>query len=463
MRARLFRTTSVRLAGLGVGVATLSAGIMFGVIYFGTIGAVRATLDGDIGNEIAEITIDGARTPLPVVAAGVRAAIAEPPAGTFYLLTGRDGRVIAGNIVIAMPRPGWHDLAARRDHEFAPHITDLRARVEKVGASGAMLLVAENATTLVELDALIRRSFILAFAITLLVGMGAGIGFGRRALARIEAVSAAGETIMKGDFTRRIPVSRAGDEFDHLAAVINTMLARIEALMGNLRAVGDEIAHDLRSPLARLRESLELLLIDRTPEHLTPARVVPAIEDAIVQVDATLALAAGILRLAQIESGARRAGFALIDLTSLLNEVGETYEAVAEDAGMRLETDIARGLATQGDAALLTQCFANLLENAITHANPADGGDGRIDLAAHRAGDEIIVRIADRGPGIPVARRAEALRRFGRLDASRTSGGHGLGLPLAAAIASLHESGLVLDATGPGERGLSVTLALRAV
>lgn len=458
MKPRLFRTTSVRLATLGVGFATLSTGIVFAIVYLGTLGAIRATIDADIDNEIAEITTQGPTTPLPAITAAVRGAIAAPPGGTFYLLTDPTGHPIAGNLAIPMPRPGWHNLTAPASHPFAPHITNLRARAEPLGTTGATLLVAENATILVELDQLIRRSFILAFIVTLALGLAGGIAFGRRALSRIEAVSEAGETIMKGDLTRRIPLSKAGDEFDHLATVINTMLARIEDLMNNIRAVGDEIAHDLRSPLARLRESLELLLLD--PTRLTPARIVPAIEDAITQVDATLALAAGILRLAQIESGARRTGFAPIDLTTLLTEIAETYEAVAEDAGTTLLTTIDPNLTIEGDATLLTQCLANLLENAITHGRATSPAPSTIHLTARSTPPTITIAIADNGPGIPAPRHAEALRRFGRLDPSRTTTGHGLGLPLAAAIATLHDTTLTLTPTHPDSHGLTVTLIL---
>ncbi len=447
MRPRLFQTTSVRLAALGVGLASASAAVVFGVIYLGTLGALRTTLDTDIDNEISEIMVFGARTPPGVVAAGVRAAIAEPPTGTFFRLDDAKGRLIAGDLTLPMPTPGWHDLVAQHGAALAGHIRVLRARVERIGGGGT-LLVAADATMLDELDELIRRSFLIGFGITLAIGLAAGIGFGRRALARVEAVSAAGEEIMAGDFTRRIPLSGSGDEFDHLARGINAMLARIEQLMGNIRAVGDEIAHDLRSPLARLRESLELMLRSGDPAVL-PA----ALTDAIAQVDAALALSAGILRLAQIESGARRASFAMLDLSRLLEDIAETYETVAEDAGAVLTARIAPGLALAGDAALLNQLFANLIENAITHGGPGTA----IIVTAGRDDGGIAVSVADDGPGIPPERHAEALRRFGRLDASRSREGHGLGLALVAAIVGLHDGTMVLrasrdDAERPGLR-----------
>jgi signal transduction histidine kinase len=419
MRARLFQTTSVRLAALGVGLASASAAVVFGVIYVGTLGALRATLDTDIDNEISEIMVAGVRTPPAVIAAGVRAAIAEPPTGTFYRLDDAAGRLVAGDIALAMPAPGWHDITVRDGVVSGSHIRALRIRVERVSGGGT-LLVAADATMLDELDELIRRSFLIGFGITLAIGLAAGIGFGQRALARVAAVSAAGEEIMAGDFTRRIPLSGSGDEFDHLA---------------------------------RLRESLELMISDPDPVRL-PA----ALADAIAQVDAALALSAGILRLAQIESGARRSSFATLDLSRLLEDIAETYESVAEDTGATLVADIAPGLTLAGDAALLNQLFANLIENAIKH-----GGDGAaISLSARLVPGLIVVVVTDDGPGIAPGLRGEALRRFGRLDPSRAGDGHGLGLPLAAAIAALHDGTLTLghardDATRPG---LAVTMTL---
>ncbi|EGO95010.1 HAMP domain-containing sensor histidine kinase, partial [Acidiphilium sp. PM] len=228
---------------------------------------------------------------------------------------------------------------------------------------GASLLVGVDGTMIRRLNDLIRRSFLIGFGLTLSLGLAAGIGFGRKALARVNAVSLASREIMAGDLSRRIPLAGTGDEFDRLAETVNAMLDRMQHLMENLGAVGNDIAHDLRSPLARLRETLELAL--RDPD---PAAAGAAIAEAIAQVDGALALCGAILRLAQIETGARRASFSDIDLTDLLDRLVETYETVAEEAGHRLAAHVPRGLAIRGDAQLLNQMFANLIENAITHA-----------------------------------------------------------------------------------------------
>ena len=437
----MLRTTGFRLAVLGATLASLTAGIVFALIYYSTLGAMRAALDADIRNEVSEIMTPGQAISRAAVISAIQDALSEPHAGMFYAFTKPNGQLIAGNLPVKRLRPGWHSLTAPENGVFAPHVRVIRGRARRAG--GGILFVGENATMLNELDELIRRSFAIGFGFTLLIGLGVGLFFGRRALFRIEAIGATSREIMAGDLTRRLALSGTGDEFDHLAEAINAMLARIETLMENIRQVGNELAHDLRSPLGRLRETLELAL--REPE---PARMQGAVEEAIIQVDDSLALFAAILRLAQIESGARRASFTRIDLSALLVSVAETYELVAEEAGQSLAASIAPRLSLHGDAALLTQLFANLIENAVRHC-PRGAGITLVAMAAAQA-TEVAVR--DDGPGIPPERLPLVLRRFGRLDTSRNSEGHGLGLPLAVAIAELHDARLTLEDAEPGLR-----------
>lgn len=452
----ILRTSGVRLASLGVGLAVMGAVVVFLVIYYGTLGSLRATLDATVSNEITEILPRGQATSAELAATGVRDALAKRPARIFYLLTAANGRRLAGDLHLAMPTPGWHTLDTG-GAAFAKGVTALRARVVPLDG-GAHLLVAADATTIHRLTVLIGRSFLIGFGITLGLGLVAGIAFGRRALARVDAVSMASDEIMAGDFSRRLPLAGTGDEFDRLAELVNAMLGRIESLMDNLRVVGDEIAHDLRSPLARLRETLELAL--RAPD---PAQTDAAIGEALAQADAALALCGAILRLSQIESGARRASFTVIDLGDLLLRLAETYETVAEEGGYHFTATIAPDLTIVGDAALLNQLFANLIENTMTHA----GAGARIGLSARRRHgsdsnvETVEVRIADDGPGIPAGRRSDAMRRFGRLDQARHTAGHGMGLPLAGAIAGLHDATLVLEDTEPGRDRPGLTVVLR--
>ena len=450
----ILRTSGVRLAALGAAVAAMGAVIVFVVIYYGTLGSLRQTLDASVTNEIGEILPQGPATPPAVAAIAIRAALAQRPSRIFYALAGPNGAPLAGNLRFPPPAPGWHTLDAPEADAFAPGVTELRVLVVRL-RGGASLLVGVDGTMIRRLNDLIRRSFLIGFGLTLSLGLAAGIGFGRKALARVNAVSLASREIMAGDLSRRIPLAGTGDEFDRLAETVNAMLDRMQHLMENLGAVGNDIAHDLRSPLARLRETLELAL--RDPD---PAAAGAAIAEAIAQVDGALALCGAILRLAQIETGARRASFSDIDLTDLLDRLVETYETVAEEAGHRLAAHVPRGLAIRGDAQLLNQMFANLIENAITHA----GSAARIGLVARADPAGVTVRLTDDGPGIAPDRRGAALRRFGRLDPARHRPGYGLGLPLSAAIADLHDARFTLDAAAPGadRPGLAVTLVFPA-
>jgi signal transduction histidine kinase len=253
---------------------------------------------------------------------------------------------------------------------------------------------------------------------------------------------------MAGDFARRLPEAGTGDELDRLTATINAMLARIEALMAALRQVTNDVAHDLRGPLARLRQRLEGALA--APRE--PAADAATLEAALSELDQVLATFAAMLRIAQVEAGVRRGAFAPLDLSALVAAVAEAYAPVAEDQGAELVAEVAPGQRITGDAALLRQLLANLIENALAHG----GAAVRIRVRL-RPGP--VLEVADDGPGIPPEERAKVLRRFYRLDRSRGTPGTGLGLALVAAVAALHDARLSLGDAGPG---LRVTLDLGA-
>jgi signal transduction histidine kinase len=270
-------------------------------------------------------------------------------------------------------------------------------------------------------------------------------------LRRIEAVSQTSRDIVGGDLQRRIPGRGSGDEFDHLAASLNAMLDRIQTLMEGLRQVSNDIAHDLRTPLTRLRQRLELA--QRRGGVATSSGTV--LEDALHDIDTILETFGALLRIAQIESGARVAGFTELDLGELLRTVTEIYQPSLEEKCQALVVQIDDALRVKGDRELLTQMFANLLENAVRHSPP----HARVELSARRLGAMIEVSIADNGPGIAPEFRHKVLQRFFRLEASRSTPGNGLGLSLVEAIARLHESELALSDHEPG---LRVNITLRA-
>lgn len=270
----------------------------------------------------------------------------------------------------------------------------------------------------------------------------------RRLERRLARVSAAAQDVMDGNLSRRLPIAGRGDEFDRLAGAVNAMLARIEALVDGLQATTTSIAHDLRSPLFRLRQELETAAA-RSREPVADAATLDA---GLAELDDVLATFSALLRIARAEAGLRGAGFKVVDLSALARGMADTYQAVAEEAGKSLQAAIPPGVHVDGDAALLRQAVANLLENALTHG----GAQSWLELLP---GSRPALQVSDDGPGIPASEHGRVLERFYRLDRSRNTPGTGLGLALVAAVAKLHGASLHLDDAKPG---LRVTLQFPA-
>jgi signal transduction histidine kinase len=288
-----------------------------------------------------------------------------------------------------------------------------------------------------------------SLSVTFVLALSGGAFMSVNVLRRVDAIGRASRDIMAGDLDRRIPTNGSNDEFDQLSAGLNAMLDRIQSLMAGLQQVSTDIAHDLRTPLTRMRQRLELA-IRRAAD---PADLRGALDQSIADIDSILATFSALLRIAQVQAGTRRAGFARVDLTEVLRRVVEAYQPVAEERGQSLlndtDDDIDReGADISGDRDLLTQLAANLVENAIRHA-PA-GACIRVQVAL--AGGQPALVVADNGPGIPADQRDTVRARFYRLESSRTTPGSGLGLAMVTAIAALHEAHLVLEDNDPGLR-----------
>jgi hypothetical protein len=260
---------------------------------------------------------------------------------------------------------------------------------------------------------------------------------------RLERLNVSIHTIMDGRLEQRVPVIGMDGEFDRLSANLNRMLDRIEALMTGMRQVSTDIAHDLRTPITRLRQHLEQAIARDgapVPQHV--------IEDALAQIDEIMTIFSALLRIGAIEAGAGRARFQLVDLSEIMYRVLLAYQPFAEDTGKSIAGAIDHGLLVNGDADMLAQMFTNLIENALIHTPPG----AQIALALHKVGDTITAEFSDNGPGIPVEERENVLRRFYRLNTSRSDNGAGLGLALVAAIADLHGAHLALCDAHPGLR-----------
>uniref|UniRef100_UPI00258C8D2F sensor histidine kinase n=1 Tax=uncultured Methylobacterium sp. TaxID=157278 RepID=UPI00258C8D2F len=278
-----------------------------------------------------------------------------------------------------------------------------------------------------------------------LSGLG-GLVLAGRARRRLATTEVAVAEVMRGDLGRRLPVGRANDEFDRLAGTVNRMLDEIEHLVHEVQSVGDAVAHDLRTPLTRLRARLE-----RSREQATSvAELHAAIDQGLAWIDQTLAMVTAVLRIGEIEHGRRRAGFAPVDLGEVVREAAEFFEPVAEDKDVALALAVDSGLPpVEGDRDLLFEAVSNLIDNAVKFT-PASG-TVRVAYAASEAGRAVVV--SDTGPGIPEAERAQVFRRFYRAEPARHTPGHGLGLGLVAAIARMHGFSVAADvAPGGGAR-----------
>jgi len=445
---RILRTTAFRVTLLHLALTLLGTAVLSAVAWWATTGFAAQQVADEVARDMGVLQRAAQLGGVASVAISVEARLAADRAGTeYYALTAPDGSRIAGNLAQAPPRRGWHTL--RLQGGAAGPETGLLALGEPL-PDGNFIIVARDLAPVRELEARLLGAAGWVGGGALLIGLLGGIVMGRGVVLRAARMETALAAVEAGEIRRRLPTREGGDEFDRLATRINATLDRMQALMDALRQVTDDIAHDLRTPLSRLRQRLEAAL--RTapggePEGEAPWR--ETIEGALADCDRILGIFAALLRIAQVESGARRAAFTRFDLTAVAETVAEVYAPAAEEREQKLETQLAPGLAAWGDPELVTQMLANLIENAVVHGR--QGGRILLSLAARPAGGAVL-EVADDGPGIPEAERGRVLRRFYRLDAARSRPGSGLGLALVAAVAELHGIRLSLEDNRPGLR-----------
>jgi signal transduction histidine kinase len=360
-----------------------------------------------------------------------------------YLLLDPQGRTVAGALPAASAKIGWGEASVAEPAE-PNEPSDGQNTVRTYGvqlADGSRLIVGRNTSDLDELSDWLRFVTLWSGLGITVLAVGGGLLIASVFLRRLDRVNRSLQEIMDGRLEERVPAIGMGDEFDRLTGNLNLMLDRNQALMDGLRQVSTDIAHDLRTPLSRLRQHLDAMRDLTRPEDLQGA-----IDDALAQVDDVLSTFHALLRIGQIEGGAGRSRFEAVDLSAVMERVQLAYETVAEDEGKTLSAQIAPDVVVNGDAQLLTQLFANLVENALRHA----GEKAHICMTLSEEGGAVNAVIADNGPGVPATERSRVLRRFYRLDASRSTPGSGLGLALVAAIAELHDARLTLANNRPG-------------
>ena len=389
----IYGTSTFRLALLYAGVAGISFVLLFGVIFWSTSRFMERQIDDSVNNELNEISSEA---PGDVAATqAIVAGLARQSSGFTYLLQDAQGQVLAGNIQGLPPHVGVFEWGTGE-----PHAQRSRGRLRGKGVLLGQnhLYVGWSTHQLHEMEEFIAKAFMWGTATAILVALAGGAVMSGRLVRKIETVSATSRDIIQGDLSRRMPVDQTGDEFDGLSLSVNAMLDRIETLMGDLRQVTTDIAHDLRTPLTRLRQRLEIAARSDADEQVLRQ----TLGDARREVDDILVMFAALLRIAEVESGARKAAFSPVDLAEILDTVVEVYRSAAEEKGQHLEHSIEPRVATIGDRELLVQLCANLVENAVRHCPPGT----RIVVMAQHRGPDVEVSVADNGPGIPQEMRA---------------------------------------------------------
>jgi signal transduction histidine kinase len=440
---RILRSATFRLALIYAALFVVSAGALFGTVFVIASAALQSDMQAVLRTEALQLAEIHRRSGLLGLAEQITRRMNFRTRGPiYYLLQGPTGQVVVGNLPGMPPVEGvidfMRDTAADEPDTGRDRLTGFGLRLN----DGSFLLVAQDASRLIDMQRAIVRAFIWAGGLTLLLAIGGGVLLGSNFVRRIDTIGRTSRAIMEGDLAARIPVRGTNDEIDQLVIGLNAMLDRIQQLLDGLRQVTSDIAHDLRTPLGRLRQRLE-----DAREHATnTAEYATATESAIAEADALLEIFSALLRIAQIEAGAQRSAFTEVDLSALMRSIAEAYAPSAEDSQHKLGAAIEDGVTLTGDRQLLAQMISNLVENALAHT-PAGA---TVMLALRKAGTRLEIEVSDNGPGIPEAERDKVFDRFYRLDRSRTTAGSGLGLALVKAIAMLHGLSLRLEDRQPG-------------
>lgn len=449
---RFHRTSGFRFALLYLAPFGASVLVLFGFIYWTSIeiidGQTNAAIEAEIKGLSEQYRAEGL-----VRLRNIIAERSTPPGDgdNIYLLADAAGNALAGNLR-AWPHQARREgdwlyvsaLDAAKDFDRR----EFRARTFLLRGN-FRLLVGRDIRARTEFQSAMIQSLGWALAVTIALGIAGGYFVSRRMLGRVDGVAAASREIIDGDLTRRMPVSGSGDEFDRLSDTLNHMLDEIEQLLMGMRAVTDSVTHDLKSPLTRLKASLELAL-QQTEQGVPEYRA--AVTRAIGEADGVLATFDALIAIARAEAGTGKTALESVDLSHLVREMTDLYRPLAEQKGMTLSEQIDADCRISGHAQFLSQAVGNLLDNAVKFT--PEGGAIAIALTGGR------LVIADSGPGIAASQRARVLERFVRLDESRSTAGSGLGLSLVAGVAKLHGAELILRDSDLG--GLSVELTFPA-
>lgn len=452
--AQLWRTTTVRLTALFMLFFVLFSVLLLGLISWQSSVQLQRQQTDAIEretNQIVKVDRDS----------GFRAAIlavqrlASLPGPGIYYLADPTGQMIVGNVsdlpAEVLSEPDTYSFNYDRNRPFGPEVDGPgkgTALVRSVKLdSGLILVVGRDIVERRGFTAIIFQWFALGAGGILLFSFVAGTITSVRVLKRVDSITSTSRKIMSGNLSERVPVTRRNDEFDGLATSLNQMLDRIEQLMQGLKEVTDNVAHDLKTPLTRLRNKAEAALREEAGER-------EALETTIEESDRLIKTFNALLLIARAEAGTPSGAMAKVDLSAVVADVAELYGPLAEDEGLELVTEIAPGLVVDANRELMGQALVNLIENALKYYEPVEGVAGRISVSIAQAGERVAVIVADTGKGIAPEDRKRVTERFVRLEKSRTAPGSGLGLSLVSAVARLHHGEFRIEDNAPGVRAI---------
>ena len=459
----VFRRLPRTIGGLALTVAGLSCALTLavGAITFVKVHhEIERQLDHRIELETDSLLATYGRTDFDTLVRAVEERERRPQRGTIgylsgvsdagngmgYLVVDSRGRRRAGSLDAPLPRPGWSEFVHFRRQDGSRGVAQA---MNSALPGGGRLVVTADRAVLHQIDGSLKRLFLLNFGLMIVIGVLAMLVFGRLVQNRLGAIHGTAEGIMAGDLSRRMPVDGSGGEFDQLSRVLNRMLDRIADLMGNLRQVSGDIAHDLRTPLTRLRARLE----DAEAIATTGAQR-EGLLGAIHEVDGLHELLLSLMALSELEGRSVRDRFTPVDLEAAIRELAEAYAPALEAAGMTIELDL-QPATVRGEQRLLQQALSNLLDNSIAHA----GSGTRVSIRSRVADGHVELDVADDGRGVPAEAHERIFKRFVRLDSARSTPGHGLGLSIVSAIITAHDGNIRVRRA---DRGLAFVIALPA-
>ena len=457
--ARIFSSFTFRLAVVYTLIFGLSVGGLFYFVFWATAGFAEKQMEAAIEAEVITFQDSLARAGVQGLMMAVnRRADPNTNRDGVYLLVDRLGTPMAGNMR-AWPQRNqvggtddvWINFTISDNRGTTPATADVRALQLMDPDSGVRLLVGRDVRAARVFRDGLLYSLNVGLALTVALGLAGGFVFSRTVMGRVESITRTCRGIMSGDLSKRVPLGRRNDELSQLSVSINSMLDQIERLMRGMQQVSESVAHDLRTPLTRLRSRLEASL-----RHVADPAERGAIEGALEDADSLLATFAALLRVARAEAGTQR-NFVDIDLHTLAEDVADLYGPLAEEKGLRFVARFERDLFVKGDPSLVAQALANLIDNAIKYTD-----DGAVTVALTRQSGRPAFVVCDTGPGIPDEYKDKVLERLFRLERSRTSPGSGLGLALVAAVAKSHGLELTLEDNVPGLK-VSLRFPLSAI